>query len=77
MYWRICKKTMMRIALILILTTNFCFSQNFRSGLILPDFNVVSEDEVCCVYVPKDGFTVYDSPTGQKIGTLIKLSDIK
>ena len=68
---------MTRIITILLLTTNFCFGQGFKSGLILPDFRIVDENEVCCIFVPKDGFNVYDSPKGQKIGTFIRLTDSK
>jgi len=41
-----------------------------QSGLIVPS-NYEAED-ICCIYLPKDGLNVFDQPDGQKIGILTK-----
>ena len=68
---------MTRILIILFFITSYCCGQDFKNGLIIPDFEKVDENDVCCVYIPKDGFNVYDSPNGQKIGVFIRLDDLK
>ena len=49
------------------------FSQTHQNGLIIPkDFNLDSFNSYCCVFAPKDGFSIYDAPNGNKIGTVIQ-----
>jgi len=55
--------------LIFILITNLTFCQVFKNGLILPDKN--KDEKNCCIYVPKNGFKIYDDK-GKLIGTLTR-----
>ena len=55
--------------------TNFAFTQQYQNGLILPDFTKIEQSEVCCIYLPKDGFSVFNSPNGDNTGTLTRLTD--
>ena len=58
-------KTLTLLFLITQLPVNAQVRQN---GLIIPkDFN---DELLCCVYLPKNGFTVYSKPNGNRIGTL-------
>ncbi|UCH66656.1 MAG: hypothetical protein JSW63_05905 [Ignavibacterium sp.] len=66
---------MKRFLIIFILITKFCFAQQYQNGLILPDFDKVEESEVCCIYSPKEGFTVFNTPQGDKIGTLTRMTE--
>jgi hypothetical protein len=68
---------MHRIILILFLTANACFAQQYQRGLILPDFDKLDEEDVCCIYSPVKGFSVYDGPNGIKIGTFLLNRDSK
>jgi len=47
---------------------NLAFGQVIQSGIILPDQR--DEEEICCIYVPEDGFTVYNQPNGEITGHL-------
>lgn len=66
---------MVKIIFILLVTINCCLGQTIQSGLILPDFSKVAEGEVCCIYAPKNGFIIYNSPNGQNVGKLIHQTD--
>ena len=66
---------MKRLLIIFILIAKFCFAQQYQNGLILPDFDKVEESEVCCIYLPEEGFTVYNSPHGNEIGTLTRMAE--
>lgn len=66
---------MKRLLFIFLLITNFCFAQQYQNGLILPDFNKIDQSEVCCIYLPKEGFSVFDSPNGNNIGTLTRMTE--
>lgn len=59
----------------LTLTSTIASAQVYQSGLILPDFSQVEESDVCCVYAPPDGFTVFDAPSGSAIGKLTRVGD--
>lgn len=48
-------------------------AQELQNGLVLP--NNYDASEFCCVYVPNNGFNVFNNPNGQKIGLLTK--DVK
>ena len=48
---------------------NLAFGQVIQNGLILPEQR--DEGEICCIYVPEDGFTVYNQPNGEIIGIKI------
>ncbi len=67
---------MKQLLIIFILTTRFCFAQQYQNGLILPDINKLEESEICCIYSPKEGFTVFNLPNGNKIGTLARMTEI-
>lgn len=61
-------KTLTLILLTLITLNSYCQVRQY--GLIIPkDF---SEDNICCIYSPEEGFTVYDNPNGNKIGILTR-----
>lgn len=55
------------IATTLFIFGNLLFAQSLKSGLIFP---TSVEDAYCCIYVPKNGFKVYDNPGGKLIGTI-------
>jgi hypothetical protein len=54
----------------LCLTTQFVIGQNKQNGLILP-LNT-KDPEICCIYSPKSGFKVFNSPNGKEIGILTR-----
>ncbi|RNI23717.1 hypothetical protein [Rufibacter latericius] len=56
--------------LILFLLTTFCFGQTKQNGLILPLSS--ASPEICCIYAPKNGITVYSRPNGDKAGKLTR-----
>jgi len=57
----------------LLFLTSFGFSQTHQNGLIIPkDFNLDSFNSYCCVFAPKDGFSIYDTPNGNNIGKIIQ-----
>lgn len=66
---------MKRFLIIFIPITNFCFAQKYHNGLILPEFDKVEQSEVCCIYSPEEGFTVFNSPNGNEIGTLTRMTE--
>ena len=68
-------KKMKQILIIVILITKFCFTQQYQNGFILPDFDKVEQSEVCCIYSPEEGFTVFNSPNGNEIGTLTRMTE--
>ncbi|MCC9166490.1 hypothetical protein [Pontibacter harenae] len=68
---------MKRVLFFFLLITNFCSAHTYQNGLIIPNFSKVEEDEVCCVYLPKGGFTVYSSPGGQQTGKLMRMEENK
>jgi hypothetical protein len=45
-------------------------AQQWQNGLILPDRSKVKLDQLCCIYLPKEGFRVYGSPGGALVGKL-------
>jgi len=49
---------------------NLTFGQNLQNGLIFPNKN--EGEEICCVYMPKQGFEIYDHPDGELVGRLTK-----
>ena len=53
-----------------ILTINLTYGQGLQNGLILPEQN--EDEEICCIYSPKNGFAVYDQPNGEEIGQLTR-----
>lgn len=66
---------MRKIAIILLIVTKISFGQDFKTGLLIPDLKIVDESEICCIYIPKDGFNVYSSPNGEIIGKLSRLNN--
>jgi len=51
----------------------FGFAKTQQNGLILPkNFHLDSFNSYCCVFVPKEGFSLYDAPNGNKIGQVIQ-----
>lgn len=64
-----------RLLIIFLLVSNLCFAKQYQNGLILPDFEKLEMSEVCCVYLPQEGFTVFNSPGGENIGYLTKLNE--
>ena len=56
--------------LLLLFTTLISYSQVRQHGLIIP--NDFSEDNICCIYSPMEGFNVFIKPNGAKIGTLTR-----
>jgi hypothetical protein len=57
----------------LLLSFNLSYGQVLQNGLILPD--QIEDEEICCIYSPKDGFAVYNGPNGKIIGVLTKNAD--
>jgi hypothetical protein len=53
-----------------LFTIHLTFGQTFQNGLILPDKN--ENEEICCIYSPKEGFEIYDGPNGELIGRLTR-----
>lgn len=53
-----------------LFTIHLTFGQTFQNGLILPDKN--EDEEICCIYSPKEGFEIYDGPNGELIGRLTR-----
>jgi hypothetical protein len=45
-------------------------AQVLQNGLILPP--LANRESYCCIYTPKDGFTVYNAPDGIALGKLTK-----
>ncbi len=68
---------MIRLLIIFLLVTDFCFAQQYQNGLILPDFAKVKHSDVCCVYLPKDGFSVFNAPSGNIVGSLTRMNESK
>ncbi|KAB1065942.1 SH3 domain-containing protein [Salibacter halophilus] len=65
---------MIRSLIILyLLSFNLTNGQELQNGLILPEQN--EDEEICCIYSPENGFTVYDRPDGEKIGRLTRNVD--
>jgi hypothetical protein len=58
------------ILIFLTLTTLISYCQVRQHGLIIP--NDFSDDNICCIYSPSEGFTVFDKPNGNKIGVLTR-----
>lgn len=58
------------ISIILSLTTLISYCQERQHGLIIPDD--YSDDDICCIYSPKEGFAVFDKPNGNEIGILTR-----
>ena len=58
------------LVLFLLMSVNMTYGQVLQSGLILPEEN--DDNEICCIYSPKNGFTVYSEPNGELIGLLTK-----
>ena len=58
------------ITIFFIFIIHLTFGQTFQNGLILPDKN--EDEEICCIYSPKDGFKIYDGPNGKLIGILTR-----
>tara|TARA_R110002074_G_scaffold147405_1_gene298077 strand:+ start:438 stop:1169 length:732 start_codon:yes stop_codon:yes gene_type:complete len=61
------------LILFFLLSINQTYGQELQNGLILPEKN--EDEEICCIYSPKNGFTVYDQPNGEEIGRLIRNVD--
>lgn len=53
-----------------VFIAGFAQAQNFPNGLILPSNE--NDSDVCCVYVPQEGLTVYDGPNGKNIGKITR-----
>ena len=58
------------IIILFFLTCTLAYGQVLQSGLILP--NSYEDEEICCIYAPKDGFAIYDQPNGEIIGRLTR-----
>jgi len=58
------------LTLFLLLSINLGYGQVIQNGLILPQQN--GEEEICCIYSPKNGFKVYAQPNGEIIGLLTR-----
>ena len=61
------------LIIFLLLSINLTYGQELQNGLILPEQN--EDKEFCCIYSPKNGFTVYDQPNGEEIGQLTRIGD--
>jgi len=61
---------MPRILTFLILLSHWSLGQVLQNGLILPSAS--SKENSCCIYSPKDGFTVYENPGGLIVGKLTR-----
>ncbi|WP_186755951.1 SH3 domain-containing protein [Echinicola salinicaeni] len=58
------------LIILYLLSFNLTYGQELQNGLILPEHN--EDEEICCIYSPKIGFTVYDQPNGEEIGRLTR-----
>jgi len=63
-------KTLTLIFTLICLVTDFTFGQSRQIGLIMPIGG--DDSEICCIYSPKEGFKVFDSPNGKEIGVLTR-----
>lgn len=63
-------KTKTLSLIFLTFSTLISYSQVRQHGLIMP--NDFSDDNICCIYSPLEGFSVFDKPNGNKIGTLTR-----
>jgi hypothetical protein len=61
-------KTLTLIFLTLSTLNSYCQVRQY--GLIIP--NDYSDDNICCIYSPREGFTVFNKPNGNKIGSLTR-----
>ena len=64
-----------RLLIIFLLMYNFCFAQQYQNGLILPDFEKVELSKVCCIYLPQEGFSVFNSPDSDYISYLTRMNE--
>jgi hypothetical protein len=56
------------ITIFFLFSIHLTFGQTFQNGLILPDKN--EDEEICCIYSPKDGLKIFDGSNGKVIGKL-------
>ncbi|HET8859449.1 SH3 domain-containing protein [Marivirga sp.] len=61
------------LIIFILLSVNMTFGQAIQNGLILPEER--DNQEICCIYAPKEGFTIYNQPDGEIIGKLTR--DVK
>ena len=54
-------------------SSTLAFGQEFQHGLILPE--ETENEELCCIYSPRQGFSVYGKPGGSRIGTLTRYTE--
>ena len=59
--------------LFLSMSFNLTYGQVLQNGLILPEQS--EDNEICCIYAPKNGFTVYAEPNGELVGLLTRSVD--
>lgn len=55
--------------IILLLYVSPLFSQNLSAGIIYPTSD---EFDGCCMYVPENGFKLYDKPSGKIVAKIVK-----
>ena len=72
-------KTMIKQILTFIFMIPLLLSgQTFKSGIIVPDTAAIKNSEtMCCILSPPEGFSVYDNPKGNVIGTLKRMGNIE
>ncbi len=58
------------LIILFLLSVNITFGQVIQNGLILPEER--DNQEFCCIYAPKEGFTIYNLPDGDIIGKLTR-----
>ncbi len=70
--WKCCLQNccaqlkMKTLLIIIIFTTSSVYSQEFTTGLIMPN----KEFNVCCVYIPVSGLKIYNQPNGKTEGKI-------
>lgn len=62
-------KMKVTFTLILLLYVSPLFSQNLRAGIIYPTSD---EFDGCCMYVPDNGFKLYNKPSGKIVAQIVK-----
>ncbi|WP_196888740.1 hypothetical protein [Aureivirga sp. CE67] len=61
-------KRQILVLIFLFLTVKLMISQNLQNGLIIPQNRVEESEEL--YLLPKNGFTVYNKPNGERIGII-------
>jgi hypothetical protein len=56
--------------LLFLLCCNLSLAQQLQNGLILP--KETANNELCCIFIPQNGFNVYNAPNGTNIGKITR-----